>query len=137
MNIKNEFTFPEQYRKNAEEYISYKRSLGFRFSYDDQRKCNRLLNYLYENSKSHDVTKLTKELTESYLSQFSHARPRTIHTNQSFIRQYGLFLKQRGHNVYVYPSTLIQCSKDFMPHIFSKNEIYRILEMWPSYRRDS
>lgn len=37
MKIKIDYTFPEQYRIIAEEYISYKRSMGFSFGYDDQK----------------------------------------------------------------------------------------------------
>lgn len=35
MKIKTNYEFPEQYRDTAEEYISYKHSLGFKFGYDD------------------------------------------------------------------------------------------------------
>lgn len=35
MKTKTNYTFPEQYRFEAEEYISYKHSLGFVFGYDD------------------------------------------------------------------------------------------------------
>ena len=128
MKIKTDYTFPEQYRLVAEEYISYKRSMGFIFGYDDQKKCDQLLRYLYANSSSNDVTDLTKELVDGYLAQFNDSKPRTIHANQSYIRQYGLFLKQRGYAPYIYPDALIQCPKDFTPYIFSKAEIYRIFE---------
>ena len=128
MKIKTNYTFPEQYRLEAEDYISYKHSLGFVFGYDDQKKCDQLLRYLYINSPTNSVTELTKNLVDGYLKQFSNSRPRTIHANQSYIRQYGLFLKQRGYESYIYPATLIQCPKDFTPYIFSKEEIYQILK---------
>ena len=96
MKIKIDYVFPEQYRIIAEEYISYKRSMGFSFGYDDQKKCDQLLHYLYDNSISNDVTDLTKKLVEGYLAQFHASKPRTIHANQSYIRQYGLFLKHGG-----------------------------------------
>ncbi len=84
--------FPEQYRHEAENYVSYKQSLGFSFGYDDQKKCDYLLRYLYTNSPTNSVTNLTKDLVDGYLSQFHDSKPRTIHANQSYIRQYGLFL---------------------------------------------
>lgn len=128
MKIKTNYEFPEQYRDTAEEYISYKHSLGFKFGYDDQKKCDQLLSYLYNNTTSNDVLNLTKEKVDGYLSQFTSSRPRTIHSNQSYVRQYGLFLKRKGYDPYIYPATLIQCPKDFTPYIFSKMEIYRIFE---------
>ena len=128
MKIKTDYAFPEQYRIIAEEYISYKRSMGFSFGYDDQKKCDQLLRYLYDNSPSNNVTNLTKTLVDGYLAQFHVSKPRTIHANQSYIRQYGLFLKQMGYAPYIYPAVLIQCPKDFTPYIFSKSEIHRIFE---------
>ena len=128
MKIKNDYVFPEQYRAIADEYISYKHSLGFKFGYDDQKKCDSLLDYLYKNSPGHNVLNLTKELADGYMGHFNSSRPRTIHASQSCIRQYGLFLKRKGYDPYIYPSTLIQCPKDFTPYIFSKDEIYRIFE---------
>jgi len=128
MKIKISFIFPEQYRNEAEDYVLYKQSLGFAFGYDDQKKCDFLFRYLYTHSPSNSVTTLTKELVDGYLSQFHDAKPRTIHANQSYIRQYGLFLKQRGYDSYIYPATLIQCPKDFVPYIFSKEEISQILK---------
>lgn len=124
MKIKTDYAFPEQYRHVAEEYISYKRSMGFVFGYDDQKKCDQLLRYLYTNSSFNDVTDLTKKLVDGYLAQFNGSKPRTIHANQSYVRQYGMFLKQRGYTPYIYPAVLIQCPKDFTPYIFSKAEIY-------------
>lgn len=65
-------------------------------------------------------------MVDGYLEQFNDSKPRTVHANQSYIRQYGLFLKQRGYAPCIYPATLIQCPKDFIPYIFSKAEIYRV-----------
>lgn len=126
MKIKNDYRFPEQYRCVAEEYVSYKRSMGFLFGYDDQKKIDQLLHYIYENSPASNVTVLTKNLVDGYLAQFHDSKPRTIHLNQSLVRQYGLFLKQRGHCPYIHPAILVQCPKDFAPYIFLKTEIYRI-----------
>lgn len=117
---KIDYVFPEQYRIIAEEYISYKRSMGSSFGYDDLKTCDQLLHYLYNNSLSKNVTDLTKKLVEGYLAQFHSSEPRTIHVNQSYIRQYGLFLKQMGYVPYIYPATLIQCPKDFTPLYFLK-----------------
>ena len=54
------------------------------------------------------------------------SKPRTLHANQSFIRQYGLYLQLNGHDSYVYSDKLIQCPKDFVPYIFTKEEIHSI-----------
>lgn len=120
MKIKIDYVFPEQYRIIAEEYISYKRSMGFSFGYDDQKKCDQLLHYLYDNSISNDVTDLTKKLVEGYLAQFHASKPRTIHANQSYIRQYGLFLKQMGLCSIHLPGYTYSVSKRFYSLYFLK-----------------
>ena len=74
MKTKTNYTFPEQYRLEAEEYISYKHSLGFVFGYDDQKKCDQLLRYLYTNSPINSVTELTKDLVDGYLEQFNKSK---------------------------------------------------------------
>lgn len=47
MKTTTDFIFPDAFKAEAEEYISYKRSLGFSFSIDDQRKLSYMLNYIY------------------------------------------------------------------------------------------
>ncbi len=46
MKTTTDFIFPDAFKTEAEEYISYKRSLGFSFSIDDQRKLSYMLNYI-------------------------------------------------------------------------------------------
>lgn len=128
MKTKTNYSFPASYCEIAEKYILYKHSLGFKFGYDDQKKCDQILSYLYVHCPNNDVTNLTREAVEGYLKQFESSRPRTIHANQSYIRQYGLFLQRTGYDVYVYPNSLIRCPKDFVPYIFSNDEINRIFE---------
>ena len=78
MKIKTYFQYPNEYRRQAEAYVSYKKSLGFSVGYEEQRKLNTLFHFLYNNALGNDVTLLTKELVESYLEQFSHTKARTL-----------------------------------------------------------
>lgn len=100
MKTTTDFIFPDAFKTEAEEYISYKRSLGFSFSIDDQRKLSYMLNYIYIHNYN-DVTHLTKEVVDSFLSQSNGSKPRTLHANQSFIRQYGLYLQLNGYDSYL------------------------------------
>ena len=80
MKTTTDFIFPDAFKTEAEEYISYKRSLGFSFSIDDQRKLSYMLNYIYIHNYN-DVTHLTKEVVDSFLSQSNGSKPRTLHTS--------------------------------------------------------
>jgi integrase len=127
MRFTKAFIFPEMYRSIAEEYIAYKQSLGFAFPYMDQKKLNSILKFLYEASPYHSVTDLDEAIVRKYLDQYQGKKPRTLHANQSFIRQYGLFLKRKGLDPFIFPSDLVRCNKDFSPYIFTKDEISKIL----------
>ena len=72
MKTITDFIFPKEFRTEAEEYIAYKRSLGFKFSVDDQRKLLYMLNHIYIHNHN-DVTHLT-------LFQSDGNRPRTLHS---------------------------------------------------------
>lgn len=133
MKKETDLVFPQEYRDLADEYVLYKRSLGLKFSIHDQDQYRRMLHYLYSKSPNHDIKDLTKNLVDGYLEQFKNNRPRTIHDRQSCIRQYSLFLKNRGHDVYVLPNIIIRCPKDFTPYIFSKEEINRIFIQADNY----
>lgn len=84
-----------------------------------------MLNHIYIHNHN-DVTHLTKDAVDSFLSLSNGSKPRTLHANQSFIRQYGLYLRLNGYDSYIYPDKLIQCPKDFVPYIFTKEEIHSI-----------
>ena len=47
MKAITDIIFPKEFKTEAEEYIAYKRSLGFKFSMDDQRKLLYMLNHIY------------------------------------------------------------------------------------------
>ena len=128
MKAITDLSFPTVFKAEADDYISYKRSLGFKFSTDDQRKLLYMLNFIY-NHNNNDVCHLTKEVVDSFLEQSNKNKPRTLHANQSFIRQYCLYLQLNGYDTYVFPDKLIQCPKDFIPYIFTKEEIYQIFDI--------
>lgn len=121
------FNFPETYRDIAMEYVEYKQSLGFKYSYSEQAEVNRMLNFIYSNSKSDPLLALQPELVKAYASKKSNESARTLHRRQSQIRQFALFLNLRGIPAYVYPKELVKTTEDFVPYIFTKDEINRIL----------
>ena len=121
------FNFPETYRDIAMEYVEYKQSLGFKYSYSEQSEVNRMLNFIYANSKSDTILALQPELVNGYASKRDNESARSLHIRQSHIRQFALFLNLRGIPAYVYPKELVKTTEDFVPYIFTKDEINRIL----------
>ncbi|WP_161820490.1 tyrosine-type recombinase/integrase [Sporotomaculum syntrophicum] len=121
------FNFPKTYRDIAMEYVEYKQSLGFKYSYSEQAEVNRMLNFIYSNSKSDPILTLQPELVNAYASKRGNESARTLHIRQSHIRQFALFLNLRGIPAYVYQKELVKTTEDFIPYIFTKDEISRIL----------
>lgn len=122
------FNFPESYRDIAMEYVDYKHSLGFKYSYDEQSKVNSMLSFIYANSKSEPILALQPELVNLYASKKGNESARSLHIRQSHIRQFALFLNLRSIPAYVYPKELVKTTEGFVPYIFTKCEINRILQ---------
>lgn len=125
----NSVNFEPEYSDIAEEYIAYKRALGFSFGYTDQRHLKRMLKYIYsQNSDSNNPLLFDESVVINYFKSDSNA-PRTIHYKQSFIRQFALFLNNvKGIEAYVYPQKLISNKTNYIPRIFSADEIMKIFE---------
>lgn len=122
------FDFSEIYRDIALEYVDYKQSLGFKYSYAEQSKINRMLRFIYAHSKSDPILALQPELVKAYAKKRDNESARTLHTRQSHIRQFALFLNLRGISAFVYPKELVKVSKSFVPYIFTKDEMNRIFQ---------
>lgn len=105
------FNFPGTYCDIAMEYVEYKQSLGFKYSYSEQAEVNRMLNFIYANSKSDPILALQPQLVNTYASKRSNESARPLHIKQSHIRQFVLFLNLRGIPAYVYPKKLVKTTK--------------------------
>lgn len=127
MKQTNTIDFPEVYHDIALEYVKYKRSLGFKYSVVEQKKVNNMLAFIYSKSTSIPILSLTPELVNEYASKRGNESSRSLHIRQSHIRQFALFLNLRGIPAYVYPKKLVKMTDDFVPYIFTKDEINRIL----------
>lgn len=122
------FEFPEIYRDIAQEYIAYKHSLGFKYGVSEQQKVDRMLSFIYSKSKSDLILDLTSELVTEYASKKGNESTRTLHIRQSQVRQFALFLNLKGIPAYIYPKNLVKTTEDFVPYIFTRDEICEILQ---------
>ncbi len=108
-------------------YVEYKRSLGFAFDYTIIAGLLKLNNYLETYDLNAPI--LTREMAKGYIHQNEGKAPSTIHNCESRIRQVGLYMKNMGYeNVYVYPEKHIKNTTDFVPYIFSKQEMQSIFK---------
>lgn len=134
---KNSVEFESEYADIAEEYITYKKALGFSFGYYDQQHLRRLLKYIYGQNSDSNPLLFDENVVINYFKSDTNA-PRTIHSKQSFIRQFALFLNNvKGIEAYVYHQKLINTKINYIPRIFSNDEIIKIFDTSDLLKYDS
>ena len=71
---------------------------------------------------------LTEHMVREYIERFRSRSISTIHGKECDVRQFGLYLKNTGYeDIYVLPeNNIIGNHSDFVPYIFTKDEISRI-----------
>lgn len=134
---KNSVEFESEYADIAEEYITYKKALGFSFGYYNQKHLRRLLKFIYSQNSNSNPLLFDENVVINYFQSDSNA-PRSIHSKQSFIRQFALFLNNvKGIEAYVYPQKLINTKISYIPRIFSNDEIIKIFDTCDHLKYDS
>lgn len=126
--MKNEsYQFTGIYKDIFISYLNYKRSLGFTYDISTIRELEKL--NLYLNRFCQDEIILTEEMTRGYVETKRNLSSKSIHSCECRVRQLGIFLKQMGYkNIYVYPENHVKVITDFVPYVFSREEIKKIFE---------
>ena len=107
------------------EFVEYKRSLGYGYPYQTMEQIRRfsrfLANYPLEN------TILTKNLIDEYCEPKMNEAVSTRNKRLSLSRQFSLFLRTKGIDCYVPPEQQEKKSTDFVPYIISKEQMKDII----------
>ena len=127
--------FVGPYREVFDGYRNYKQSMGYKFSSSEfyyLKKLNIVLNEKYSSQIS-----LSRNAVKEYLSSLEGLRPNTIFSIQCMLRGFGQYLVNCGYkNVYIIPKPLMASSdSDFVPYIFTQEEIRRIFESLDNMKR--
>jgi integrase len=118
-------SFHGVYKEVFTGYVEYKRSLGFRLDYSKITTLLRLNNFLETYDPDEPI--LTRKMAEGYIRHNEGKAPGTIHGCESHVRQVGLYMRNIGYeNVYIYPEKHIKVTTDFVPYIFSRQEMKSI-----------
>lgn len=124
---KTDIIFDNEFNEIAQDYINYKRSLGFKVSPTSQRNIKGLLKFLFEENPSNPFA-FTEEIVLKFCFQNVNLKAISIQRKQSLIRQFALYLIEiKGIHCYVYNGGLIKKEKDYFPHIYSIDEIYTVI----------
>jgi integrase/recombinase XerD len=120
----NNFTGPFSFYIKS--YLDLKRSLGF--VYEDAEiylyDFDRFLNRYFPGARV-----VTRDMIVHYLMTKSHLSPLTRTGIASILRQFLRFLFQHDVNTYIPEKSIVPASRrELMPHIYSKEEVLRIMD---------
>ena len=113
------------YAEICRSFIEYKRSIGYSYDRRQSYAVKYLCDYLEESSM--EVVGLTESLVEGYIQRRPHESAATQKKRVYIIRQFGVYLSSLGYEVYLPPYDCIKKDKTFVPYIYTKNEIKRII----------
>ena len=119
-------TFSGAYAKLCVNYIEYKRSIGYDYGRRRVDAVRYLCDYLSELSP--DSIALTREMVEGYIQRKPGESASTQENRVYDIRQFGIYLSSLGYQSYLPPYDCIKKDKSFIPHIYTKDEIKRIIQ---------
>lgn len=123
---KSEQDFFGVYRDVLLGYVQYKRSLGFDVGWRSIYNLLYLNHFLDSYHTDHIV--LTKQMAESFVLRKENASSKLVHINECIIRQFGIYLQNQGFSdIFIYPENHVRVTTDFVPYIFTVDEINRIL----------
>ena len=122
----DELVFTGKYAQLCQDFIMYKRSLGYQY---DIRQCysvKYLCDYLAEYGG--DVTGLSRDIVEGFLKRRKTESSSTQVKRSYIIRQFGMYLSSLGYQSYLPSYDCIKWDKSFVPYIYSKDEIAAIIK---------
>lgn len=106
-------------RHNAEEFITYKRSIGY--VYDGPAEfLNNYINYAENIPSAEGIP--TKELIDEYIDTISSSAA-TLYGTISVLREFSRYLRIRGFDAYVIPPKTVNQPTPEEPYFFMPEEI--------------
>ena len=120
-------TISGAYAELCKSFIEYKRNIGY--IYDKRRVY--AIRYLndYISGITTDKIELTREMVEGYIQKKPGESVTSQVTRVYLVRQFGLYLSSLGYQVYLPPFNCIKKDKTFVPYIYTKDEIKRIIKV--------
>lgn len=112
-------------------FIRFKRAAGNK--YEAEERHHRVLDK-FASSFGCPQNTLTKELVLSWIEKRPHEKALTQIKRTNAVNRLARFMSEHGYDSYVYPYSQTKDTPAYMPHIFSEDEIGRILSLADSYR---
>lgn len=121
-----EKNFIGPYKEPFQGYVRYKRAAGQSICQGVVCKLFALSSFLAERHPG--MVCMTQDDIELFLSRTHGLKGSTRAGYESLIRQLGMYLRNCGHDdIHILPKGLSKSDNDFVPYVFSDNEIVRLL----------
>jgi len=119
-------TFYGAYAELCISFIEYKRSVGYKYDRRQTYSVKYLCDYL--SGFSSDNIGLTRGMVEGYIQKKQEESAASQVIRVYIVRQFGIYLSTLGYQVYLPPFDCVKKDKTFVPYIYTKDEIKRILK---------
>jgi len=124
------YIFEGKYAKLCSDFITYKRSVGYKYTARTVRHVrylNKHLSSVASSAPEADYS-LGKDAVEAFVSKRPSESPRTQQTREIIIRQFAVYLNSIGISAYIAPALLKWDSRStFTPYIFTHEQINAII----------
>jgi len=111
-------------------YVAYKRGTGNKYV-TEERQLRRLDALASKLGCPHNT--LSKTLVDEWTKKQPHKKTLTQTKRANAIKQFALFLRERGYDAYVYPHKLERIENPYIPHIFTESEMGMLLSLADQY----
>lgn len=131
--IKKEFK--GVFKKEFENFVTYKQSLGY-YKNLDKKKIYEILSVNdFLDLYNLDEIKITEDMFKNYLEKTEGLSQSTRHHLECTFRQFSVFLKNQGYDdIYISNECIIKMPRDYIPYVFSDDEIKRIFKTVDNYK---
>jgi integrase/recombinase XerD len=123
--VSHVYEYKSLLRHDIDSFVQEKRAIGYR--YDTEAKNLAHFDRYLSETLLGDLS-LSRDCIEKYTHKTPWESPRTHRARVLLIRQFCLWLQQNDGNAYVIPNgSLPKRNHDFVPYIFSNQEISRLI----------
>ncbi len=125
MKDASQATFTGPFAKLCYKFIAYKRSLGF--NYTTVAEVMELFD-TYTEGLNLPKPVLTREVVNGWIKKKPYESANTQQTRITAIRQFAIYLTDLGYDAYILPPQKRGRSKQYVPYIFTRDEMKRIFK---------
>lgn len=116
------------FKDEFDEFIKYKKSLGYNYRKETIYWYDKLDKYFYDNNLT--KKEINKDLYNKWLIKREKESNNTYALRYTAIKQFCIYLiNNKYENIYFSDEYNIKYKKDFIPHIYTEDEMIKIFEL--------